>query len=240
MHARTPRDHIALALDVPTLDRAKALMDHVGEHVGVFKIGLELFVASGPPAVRAVTERGAACFLDLKFHDIPQTVAHAVRSATQLGVRYLTLHTAAGARALTLAAEAAAGTDITLLGVTVLTSMADNDLLEVGVAATVDAAVSDRATLAQRAGLGGLVCSPRECARLRQLVGPEMTLVVPGIRPEGAAQGDQRRTAAPAEAIRRGADLLVIGRPIHDTADPAAAAATILREVTAAIGRGAA
>jgi orotidine-5'-phosphate decarboxylase len=226
------KDRVALALDVPSLAEARRLIDAVGAHVGVLKVGLELFTAAGPDAVRAVHDAGADCFLDLKLHDIPATVARAVESAARLGVRYLTVHAANGPRCL-VGAAAAAG-DTRLLAVTVLTSMDAGDLEAIGLSGPPAEAVSRLATIATGAGIGGLVCSAVECAGLRAALGPGVLLVVPGVRPAGAAASDQRRVATPARAIRDGADLLVVGRPIRDAADPAAAARAIVDEIAAA------
>jgi orotidine-5'-phosphate decarboxylase len=227
------RDRLAFALDVDGLAEAERWASTLAEEVGVFKVGLELFVAAGPAAVEAVQRRGAACFLDLKLHDIPATVAGAVRSASRLGVRYLTVH-AGGGPAMLRAAVEAAGPGTTLLAVTVLTSMDEAELAALGETRSARTLVVDRARLAVQAGVRGLVCSPEECAAVRAAVGPEIALVVPGIRPAGASLGDQKRVGTPAEAIRSGADVLVVGRPIRQAAEPVAAARSIVDEIAAA------
>ena len=193
-------------------------------------MGLELFTSAGPAAVRAVHEAGAACFLDLKIHDIPATVASAVRSAAALGVRYLTVHASAGPAALAAAARAARGTGTRLLAVTVLTSLDQGELDAIGLLGTPAEAVNRLAAVAHESGVDGFVCSPREVAALRAQL-PDATLVVPGVRPKGSATGDQRRTATPAEVRAAGADLLVVGRPIRLADDPVAAAHAIADEI---------
>jgi len=229
----SPRDRLAFALDVERLAEAERWVERLAPEVGVFKVGLELFVAEGPEAVVAVQRRGAACFLDLKLHDIPATVAGAVRSASRLGVRYLTVH-AGGGPAMLRAAVEAAGPGTTLLAVTVLTSMDEAELAALGETRTARALVVDRARLAVQAGVRGLVCSAEECAAVREAVGPEIALVVPGIRPAGASLGDQKRVGTPAEAIRSGADVLVVGRPIRQAAEPVVAARSIVDEIASA------
>lgn len=225
------RERVVFPLDVPSLDDAERWTTLLGAEVGVLKVGLELFTAAGPRAVEAVHASGAACFLDLKLHDIPATMAGAVRSAAALGVRYLTVHAAAGPAALAAACAAAAGTDTRLLAVTVLTSLDAGELAAIGLMGAPDEAVRRLARVALDAGLDGLVCSPQECVALRQALGDGPLLVVPGIRPRKADVGDQRRVATPSEARRQGADLLVIGRPIRHAADPVAAARAIVREL---------
>jgi orotidine-5'-phosphate decarboxylase len=230
------RARLCYALDYPTLADARRGAEGVAPHVGVLKIGLELFVSEGPAAVARLGELGCELFLDLKLHDISKTVERAVGSACQLGVRYLTVHASGGPGMLEAAAERAAreNTGLCLLGVTVLTSLDQTDLAAVGVAAAPAEQAERLARLARDAGLGGLVCSSAEVGRLRAAVGPEMVLVTPGIRPAGASAGDQKRVGTPADAIRQGASVLVVGRPIRDAADPAQAAASILREIASA------
>lgn len=218
------REQLAFALDVATLEQAKSLIALLAPEVGVFKVGLELFTAAGPAAVHAVHEAGRACFLDLKLHDIGATVARAVGSATNLGVKYLTLHAVVGPDGLRQAVEIAAGSRTQLLAITVLTSLDDADLATIGLAGPADDAVVRLATLASSAGVNGFVCSAREVARLRALLGPSACLVTPGIREPGADKGDQQRTEGPAQAIAAGSNLIVVGRPIRDAADPLAAA----------------
>ncbi len=232
---RSPRDRLAVALDVSTLAEASALARQLAPEVGVLKVGLELFVAEGPAAVAAVHDAGAACFLDLKLHDIPATVAGAVASVRGLGVRYATIHAAAGPEALASAAEAARGGDLSLLAVTALTSLDADALRAIGFAVPEPRNVVRRlATLAIEAGITGFVCSAHEAALLRDLAGPEATLVTPGVRPGDADKADQRRVATPAQAIRAGADVLVVGRPVRQAPDPAAAARAIVAEIAEA------
>jgi orotidine-5'-phosphate decarboxylase len=230
------RERIAFPLDVADLAEAGAWVERLGEHVGVFKVGLELFTAFGPAAVEMVHARGAACFLDLKLHDIPATMAAATASAVRLGVRYLTVHASAGPAALRAVAEAARDGPTTLLAVTVLTSLDDAALEAIGFRGTPAESAERLAVLARDAGLRGLVCSPHEVARLRGVLGPGGVLAVPGIRPAGADADDQRRVATPRAAVAAGADLLVIGRPIRQAPDPVAAAAAIASEIAVGIG----
>jgi len=225
------RSRLVLPLDVPDLASAAGLIEQLSAEAGVFKVGLELFTAAGPSAVERVHQAGSACFLDLKLHDIPKTMASAARAAAVLGVRYLTVHAAAGPHALRASAEAVRGSETQLLAVTVLTSLDAAELAAIGLSGTPTEAVTRLARLATDAGIDGLVCSAQECAALRQELGPKPLLVVPGIRPAGAALDDQRRTATPTQALADGADLLVVGRPIRDANDPTAAARAIVREI---------
>ncbi|MFW6197273.1 MAG: orotidine-5'-phosphate decarboxylase, partial [Myxococcota bacterium] len=190
-----PRERLVFPLDVPDLTSAAGWVDRLAPEVGVFKVGLELFTAEGPEAVRRVHDAGAGCFLDLKLHDIPATVGKAVTAATRLGVRYLTVHALSGPEGLRAASDAARGTGTRLLAVTVLTSLGPADLAAVGLGGTVADATRRLAVLARDAGIDGFVTSPQECADLRGEVGPDAVLVVPGIRPEGSAPDDQRRAA---------------------------------------------
>jgi orotidine-5'-phosphate decarboxylase len=225
---------IAVALDAPSLDTAARWANLVTPHVSTVKIGLELYLRYGPEAVASV--RGAsnvAVFLDLKLNDIPATVAGAARSVGRLRPELLTVHAVGGMAAVRAAVEAAPDTKI--VAVTVLTSLGDADLERLGVAGPVGDAVRRLAALAVEAGARGLVCSPREVAAVRTEVGPDITLITPGVRPAGSEANDQARIATPEEALRAGADLLVIGRPINGAADPGAAAAAIgasLRKVS--------
>ena len=227
------RNPIIAALDVPDAEAALNLARQLAPTVGVFKIGKELFVSAGPDIVRAIREEGGAVFLDLKFHDIPNTVARAVAAAARLDVTMLTIHTSGG-RDMMVAAESAAqemDNPPLVLGVTVLTSMDGNDLSEIGLAEDPAAQVNRLAQLAAEAGLRGLVCSPREISTLRKVLPREVQLVTPGIRPKGSDADDQKRTLTPAEAITAGADWLVIGRPITAAKDPRAAATEILESL---------
>jgi orotidine-5'-phosphate decarboxylase len=192
----------------------------------LFKVGLELFVAHGRAAVDAVRKLGLPIFLDLKLHDIPQTVEGAARGVSALGIEFVTVHASGGAEMIRAARRALPRTK--LLAVTALTSLAPEDLDAVGLARD---AVPRLAMLAVGAGADGVVCSPQEVGALRKLLGPSPILVVPGIRPKGAAAGDQRRTGTPAQAVRDGASILVVGRPLRDASDPAAAADEIAREI---------
>ena len=225
---------IAVALDAPSLDTAARWAGLVTPHVSTVKIGLELYLRYGPEAVASV--RGAsnvAVFLDLKLNDIPATVAGAARSVARLRPELLTVHAVGGMAAVRAAVEAAPDTKI--VAVTVLTSLGDGDLERLGLAGPVGDAVRRLAALAVEAGARGLVCSPREVAAVRAEVGPGITLITPGVRPAGSEANDQARIATPEEALRAGADLLVIGRPITGAADPGAAAAAIgasLRKVS--------
>jgi orotidine-5'-phosphate decarboxylase len=231
------RERLAFALDYPTLAEAEAGAARVAEHVGVLKVGLELFVAEGVAAVKVGSKLGAAIFLDLKLHDIPETVERAVATAGQLGARFLTVHAAGGPRMLEAAAKRAErdGAGLTLLAVTVLTSLDAADLQAIGVLAAPSEHVLRLAKLATSLGIPGLVCSTAEVGALRAALGPEVVLVTPGIRPAGSAVGDQKRVGTPASALRDGSSLLVVGRPIRDAADPAAAARSILAEMSGAI-----
>jgi len=219
---------IIAALDVPTADAALALAAAVAPAVGAFKIGKELFVSAGPDIVRHVRDTGAEVFLDLKFHDIPNTVAKAVASAARLDVQLLTVHASGGTAMLRAAQEAAGENGPLILGVTVLTSMDENDLAELGIQKSPGEQVQHLAQLATSAGLRGLVCSPMEIAPLREILPAEIQLVTPGIRPAGADAGDQKRVLTPGEALAAGANRLVIGRPIYAAENPRAAAEAIL------------
>jgi orotidine-5'-phosphate decarboxylase len=238
--SRAMKNPIIVALDVPTAEQAIALARQIAPAVGAFKIGSELFTAAGPDIVRKIRTTGASVFLDLKFHDIPNTVAKAVASAVRLDVQMLTIHTGGGL-AMMQAAEASAhktaaqaGTNPPLvLGVTVLTSMSGDDLAEIGVTRNLGAQVEHLAQLAARAGLRGLVCSPLEVAGLRGALPREMQFVTPGIRAETDAAGDQKRTLSAREAIDAGASWLVIGRPIYAAPNPRAAAEAIWESLRA-------
>jgi orotidine-5'-phosphate decarboxylase len=217
---------IAVALDAPDLDTAARWAAQVAPHVSTLKVGLELYLRYGPDAVASVRgASGVEIFLDLKLNDIPATVAGAARAVARLRPALLTVHAAAGAAAIRAAAEAAPGTRI--VAVTVLTSLCEDDLSQIGLAGPVSDAARRLAVLAVESGARGLVCSPQEVAALRAEVGDDVLLITPGVRPAGSAVNDQARVATPEEALRAGADLLVIGRPITGAADPGAAAATI-------------
>ena len=217
---------VAVALDAPDLETAARWAALVTPHVSTVKIGLELYLRYGPQVVASVRgASGVRVFLDLKLHDIPATVAGASRAVARLRPEMLTVHAAGGPDVVRAAVESAPGTMVA--AVTVLTSLSDDDLGRVGLAGPVSDAVLRLATLAVEAGARGLVCSPREVAAVRDAVGPDITLITPGVRPAGSASNDQARIATPEEALQSGSDLLVIGRPITGAADPGAAAAAI-------------
>jgi orotidine-5'-phosphate decarboxylase len=220
------RDRLCAALDFGSWSAAEAFARAVAPEVGMLKVGLELFVAEGPPAVRAAAALGRPVFLDLKLHDIPNTVEGAARSAARSGAALLTVHAGGGADMIA-AAVRGAGREVRVLAVTVLTSLDGATLAAIGLAGPPEAAVVRLARLAVTAGAGGLVCSPLEVAAVRAAVGPGPLLVVPGVRPAGASRGDQSRVATPEAAVRDGADVLVLGRPLRDAPDPAAAARAI-------------
>lgn len=228
-----PSDKIFVALDTPDLDQALALGRVLAGHVGAVKVGKEFFTALGPDGVRAVADLGMPVFLDLKFHDIPATVAGAVRAALALGPFMLNVHAMGGAAMLRAAVDAAGdGPDRPMvLAVTVLTSLGDDDLIATGVAGSSLDQVLRLARLAKDQGLDGVVCSAREVVALRKECGPDFKLVVPGIRPAWAAADDQKRVVTPADAVALGADYLVIGRPITGADDPADAAKRIAEEL---------
>ncbi|WP_439580094.1 orotidine-5'-phosphate decarboxylase [Elioraea sp.] len=232
----TPAARIAVALDTPDPARAASWARALAGHVGVAKVGLELFTAAGAGAVAAVRESGLPVFLDVKLHDIPNTVAGAVRSAARLGVAMLTVHAAGGAAMMEAAREAAdsAGPDRPMiLAVTVLTSLTTSDLAATGVEAAPASQVLRLARLAIASGADGIVCSPLEVAPLRAALGASVPLVVPGIRPVGSRADDQARVTTPAEAVAAGADWLVIGRPITRAADPVATSDAIAASLAA-------
>jgi len=224
------RDRLIVALDVSDAFAARELVRRIGDSAGVYKVGLQLFTAEGPSIVREIVESGRKVFLDLKLHDIPTTVRHAVKSAVTTGASMLTVHASGGSAMLQAAAEAADG-KLTLLGVTVLTSFSDEDLTQVGVPTRVLSQVLRMAALARNAGLGGIVTSPREAAEARRELGEGFAIVTPGIRPAGADVNDQQRSATPASAIEAGVSHIVVGRPITHAADPAQAAREILAEM---------
>jgi orotidine-5'-phosphate decarboxylase len=225
------RERLIFALDVPAAERALELAERLAGHVGCFKIGLELFVAAGPELVRQIAQR-APVFLDLKLHDIPATVGRAASVAAGLGVRYLTVHVDEGGRALREAVKAAPA--VKILGVTVLTSIAEDDLGPGGFSIGLAELVRRRAAQAKDAGCGGIICSGQEAADLRARLGTGIEIITPGVRPAAGAEGDQKRVVTPAVAIRSGADRLVVGRPIRDAADPVAAADQLVTEIAAA------
>lgn len=239
------RNPILVALDVPTADAALDLARQVAPVVGGFKIGSELFTSAGPDIVRRIRNTGAAVFLDLKFHDIPNTVAKAVAAATRLDVQMLTIHTSGGSEMMRAAQQSAQATAQQmgqaaplLLGVTVLTSMDSAALAEIGCESNVGKQVERLAQLAVKASLRGLVCSPLEIVGLREWLPSEVQLVTPGIRSGTEPEDDQKRTLSAREALEAGANWLVIGRPIYGAKSPRAAAEAIMESI-AGVGSGA-
>jgi orotidine-5'-phosphate decarboxylase len=230
---RDLRDRLAVALDFPDARQALVLVRQLEDTCRWFKVGMELYYAAGNNFVETLRSRGFNVFLDLKLHDIPNTVAGAVRSVTSVGASLLTVHAGGGAAMMAAAAEAASVPGAPrLLAVTVLTSMDAAQLVGVGVTSTPAEQVLRLARLAKASGINGMVCSAEEVETLRTELGPDAMLVIPGIRPAGSDAGDQKRIATPASAIHRGASMLVVGRPITKAADPAAAARAILSEMT--------
>ncbi len=234
------RDSIIFALDVGDLGSAVRWLDIIKGRVGYCKVGAELFVSIGPRIVQEVKGRGLKCFLDLKFHDIPNTVSGAVRSATRLGVDMMTVHVLGGLNMLSAAVESSReeartlGVDPPLVvGVTVLTSLAGPELMQVGLTRSLEEHVGIMAGLAAKAGLDGIVCSPKDIRHVRSVLPSSCIVVTPGIRPAWSARGDQARVATPRGAIDAGADLLVIGRPIRDAPDPVKAIEAIVSEIEA-------
>jgi orotidine-5'-phosphate decarboxylase len=223
-----PRDRLVVALDFSAREAALGMASRLRGLVGMFKIGKELFTSEGPALVRELVAEGDRVFLDLKFHDIPNTVAGAVRAATRLGVTLLNVHAAGGRAMMEAAAQAACGTGARVLAVTVLTSLDAAALRAIGFSEPPDCVVLRLARLAQESGLDGVVAAPTEVAMLRRELGPGFILLTPGIRSPGAARDDQARISGPAEAVRAGADYLVVGRPITQAPDPAAAARQIV------------
>jgi len=237
----TGRNPILVAIDTPELDRARRLAEQLSGTVGGLKLGLEFFSAHGPQGIREVAGGSRDLFLDLKYHDIPNTVAGAVRAAVALRPLILNVHASGGPAMMRAAAEAVQEESERLgvrrpllVAVTVLTSMDDDDLRDVGQLGPAAEQAVRLARLAQDCGLDGAVCSPREIAAIRRVCGAEFRVVVPGIRPADSASGDQKRVTTPRAAIRDGADWLVIGRPITGADDPAAAARSILAEIDGA------
>lgn len=229
---------IICALDTQDVAEAAKISHEVQPHVGAIKLGLEFFTANGAAGVSHITRLGIPVFLDLKFHDIPNTVAKAIAATAGMNMFMMTVHTSGGRGMLQAAIDASdrvaqiTGKDRPLvIGVTLLTSLDQDDISLIGFQDTVQDQVLRLADLAQSAGLDGVVCSPFEIAPIRKKLGDDLTLVVPGIRPEGSEQGDQKRILTPKEALKRGADYLVIGRPITDAADRAAAAQTIFKSL---------
>ncbi len=227
-----PRDRLIVALDLPSVAAADAMVARLGDAVSFYKIGYQFAFAGGLPFAEQLVRSGRQVFLDLKLHDIGNTVAKGVESVARLGATFLTVH--AYPQTMKAAVEARAQSGLRILAVTVLTSYDDADLAAAGYDFTVAELVAERAAQARDMGIDGLVCSAEEAADLRKIVGSRLALVTPGIRPAGAASGDQKRIMTPAAAIAAGANYLVVGRPILDAPDPKAAAAAIVSEIAAA------
>jgi orotidine-5'-phosphate decarboxylase len=225
------RDRLIVALDVPKAEEARALVGRLSGHVGLFKVGSQAFTAAGPELVREIVGRGERVFLDLKFHDIPNTVAGAVASAAALGVSLATVHGLGGRAMLEAAVGALPAMGTRLVAITVLTSHDERTLGDVGVGGGVTESVRRLALLAKDAGLDGVVASPHEVKLIREACGGDFLVVTPGIRPAGAAADDQARAATPLAALAAGADYLVVGRPITEAEDPARAANRIVEEM---------
>jgi orotidine-5'-phosphate decarboxylase len=220
---------LIVALDVPTVAEAEALVERIGDEAVFYKIGYQLAFAGGLALARDLKASGRKVFLDMKLLDIDNTIAKGVENVVRMGVDMLTIH--AYPKAMRSAVEAARGSDLCLLGVTVLTSMDNNDVAEAGYALSTEELVQRRAAQARDAGMGGIVCSAEEAGAVRAIVGPDMAIVTPGIRPAGADHGDQKRVMSPADALAAGATHLVVGRPISAASDPAAAARAINAEM---------
>ncbi len=223
------RERLIVALDTPDVGSARELVRQIGNQAVFYKVGFQLALAGGLDLVRDLKAQGHKVFLDMKLLDIDNTVAKAVEQAVALNVDMLTIH--AYPNAIRAAVSAAKGSALTLLGVTVLTSMDDSDLRAAGYAQDAASLVARRAAQARDAGMGGLVCSPVEAAAVRAIVGPDMAIVTPGVRPAGSSEGDQKRIATPGAAIAAGATHLVVGRPVTEAIDPGAAAAAIVAEI---------
>ena len=238
----TPRERLIFALDVSTIEEARRWVKLIKNHVGMFKVGFEFFTAFGPGAVRAVQEEGGEIFLDLKFHDIPNTAAMAAMNAARLGVGIINLHATGGLRMMERVVtvvnegcEAEGRERPLLLAVTLLTSLAEGDLEEVGITGPVGERVVELASLAKRAGMDGVVASPHEVRPIRERLGDDFVILTPGIRPSGSRSDDQRRAMTPAEAIGAGSDYIVVGRPIRLSEEPVGAAEAILAEIEGAV-----
>ena len=229
----TVLDKLIVALDLPDIDAAEAMIERLGPSVGFYKIGLELTYGGGLPLVRRLVDAGKKVFLDLKLHDIPHTVEMATERVANLGATYLTVH--AYSQTMAAARRGKHGSNLRILGVTVLTSMSDQDLKDTGYGYSVAQLVPLRARQAVDAGIDGLVCSAADIAGVRSAIGRKLEIITPGIRPKGAHIGDQKRVMTPFEAIRAGADRIVVGRPITQAADPRVAADAVTREIASAL-----
>jgi orotidine-5'-phosphate decarboxylase len=224
-------NRIIVALDVESAEEARSLVARLGPQSNFYKVGMELYAAAGMEFVRQLLSQGKDVFLDLKFYDIPETVKRAVAQVARTGVRFLTVH--AVGQVMRAAVEGRAGSDLKLLAVTVLTSFGPEDLRELGYDCPAADLVATRARQAIESGVDGIVCSPREAAAVRAIAGPKAVIVTPGVRSAGSAAGDQKRVSTPADAIRAGADYLVMGRQIARAADPAAEFARVMQEIAA-------
>ena len=231
------RDHLIVGLDVPTIADAERTVRALGDSVSFYKIGYQLVFAGGLEFARDLARDGKKVFLDMKLLDIDNTVAKGVENIVKMGMSMLTLH--AYPKAMAAAVEAARGSDLCLLGVTVLTSMDEKDVIDAGYEYDPHTLVLRRAEQARIAGMGGIVCSAEEASAVRKIVGPDMAIVTPGIRPAGAEKGDQKRVMTPSEALRAGASHLVVARPIVKADDPLAAARAILAEMDGALSKAA-
>jgi orotidine-5'-phosphate decarboxylase len=228
----TAKERLIVALDVPTPEEARSLVDRLAGSVGLFKVGSQLFTEAGPRFVRELHDRGEKVFLDLKYHDIPNTVANAVARAAELGVNMLSVHALGGRAMLEAAMGALPAMHTRVLAITILTSHAEDSLGELGIAGSLPENVLRLARLAREAKVDGVVASPHEIALVRQACGAEFLVVTPGIRPAGAEKGDQARAATPSAARAAGADYIVVGRPIVQAADPRAAAEAIVASLS--------
>ncbi|NUS69597.1 MAG: orotidine-5'-phosphate decarboxylase [Ensifer adhaerens] len=231
----TARDRLIVGLDLPTIADAEKIVSTLGNDVSFYKIGYQLVFAGGLEFARDLAKSGKKVFLDMKLLDIDNTVAKGVENIAKMGMSMLTLH--AYPKAMKAAVEAAKGSDLCLLGVTVLTSMDEQDVIDAGYEYDPHTLVLRRAEQARAAGMGGIVCSAEESAAVRKIIGPDMALVTPGIRPAGADKGDQKRVMTPSEALKAGSSHLVVARPIVAAAEPLAAARAILAEMNGALAR---
>ena len=229
-----PRDRLIVALDVPDLASAEAMVSRLGDSVTFYKVGMELTYSGGLSFVRRLADAGKKVFLDLKLHDIPNTVEKATAQVADLGATFLTVH--AFPQTMKAAVKGRGAGSLKILAVTVMTSYDDADLVEAGYALGVRDLVERRARQAHALGVDGLILSPEEVSAMRALLGPDITLITPGIRPSGSAAGDQKRIMTPANAIEAGADYLVIGRPVTQADDPKASAEAIIAEIRSVAG----
>ena len=229
-----PRDRLIVALDVPDLASAEAMVSRLGDSVTFYKVGMELAYSGGLSFVRRLADAGKKVFLDLKLHDIPNTVEKATAQVADLGASFLTVH--AFPQTMKAAVKGRGAGSLKILAVTVMTSYDDADLVEAGYALGVRDLVERRARQAHAIGVDGLILSPEEVSAMRALLGPDITLITPGIRPSGSAAGDQKRIMTPANAIEAGADYLVIGRPVTQADDPKASAEAIIAEIRSVAG----